>query len=231
MWESEGAMWWSRWAERRTALWEKSTIPRPFMVCFYLVSIFYFDSFILSFYLHQSIRSSLLWTAAVLVRCGFYWFLHPVLLYTQHICFWAPGSKKLGNWVICWMVDGLNFNQMLCQDGEIEWEALKCLLVRHVMENMEKPVCWKRYKNSINSRQMLRRNIHPVGSIWMHKRFLQKNPVTLLGGFILCENISEQPLMQPARGLSVVFLGWKGLETPFNGPCCETMQPVVQSSS
>ena len=49
-------------------------------------------------------------------------------------------------------------------------------------------------------------------------------PVALLGGFILFENIPEQPLMQPARGFSVVIPVWKELNTPFKDPCCEMPQ-------
>lgn len=56
------------------------------------------------------------------------------------------------------------------------------------------------------------------------QRLLKKMPVALLGGFILFENIPEQPLMQPARGFSVVIPVWKKLNTPFKDPCCEMPQ-------
>lgn len=37
------------------------------------------------------------------------------------------------------------------------------------------------------------------------QRLFKKMSVALLGGFILCENIPEQPLTQSARGIFVVF--------------------------
>lgn len=65
--------------------------------------------------------------AAVLVFCGFYWFLHSVLLYSQHSRFslWVTGAKKLASWAICWMVDGLKSKYTECQDVEIDWIVLK----------------------------------------------------------------------------------------------------------
>lgn len=109
-----------------------------------LPCIFYCASFSSFFYLHQSVHASFLWILLLFESCcGFYWFLNPVLLYSQHSKFslWVAWAKKFGNWVICWPVNGMNF-KWTCQDMEVEWEVLK--LPWHLIENQDEPGgCWK----------------------------------------------------------------------------------------
>lgn len=74
-----------------------------------LYCIIHIAPFSLFFYLHVFTFS--LDSAAVWVSCGFYWFLHFALLYSQHSKFnlcdvWA---KKFGTWVICWPVNCIHF--------------------------------------------------------------------------------------------------------------------------
>lgn len=103
---------------------QNQQFPTPW---YFLPPVFYFDSFNLFFYLHQSIYSSLLWIL-LLFSVGFYWFLHSLYCCTVStvglVCeLHEPGSWETGlfvGWLMIWILIRLE-----CRDMEIEREVLK----------------------------------------------------------------------------------------------------------
>lgn len=92
---------WSRWAARRTAHWGRDEANNSPPLDTFLPSLCSTSTHLFSFFIFINLFIHLcfgLCCAAVLVFCGFYRFLQPVLLYSQHNQFslWVVRAKMLG---------------------------------------------------------------------------------------------------------------------------------------